>query len=176
MMQKKGAIDTLSYLGKYEKVYQIHTVPPDSDIFLGLVKLDAKIIDKELMEFESTEILIDKDSYAILDTVCSYYYLRWAGVISRDGKKIYTLVDSINGIFFRVDDTKTGAIIDEKSPIEGYENLQIKYYPYFIGAGNGYVFVGYLSKDGENGHSVLCDPENKRAIHHFVSPVGVPPL
>lgn len=170
---KKERVDTLSHIGKIEEVIAAHTVPPDSHIFLGLVKLHAKIIDKELMEFESTEILIDKDSYAILDTTC-WYYMNWESVISRDGKRIYTLVDSINGIFFRTEDTETGVVIDEKSPIVGYENLQIKDYPYFIGAGNGYVFVGYLSKDGEDGHSVLCDPENKGAIHHFVMPVGPP--
>lgn len=170
---KKGIIDTLSYLGKYEKVYQIHTVPPDSNIFLGLVKLDARIIDRELLTLETTELLIDKDSYSILDTTC-WYYFGCGSVISREGKRIYTLIDSIKGIYFQTEDTETGKIIEEFA-IEGYENLPLKYPPYVIGSANGYIFVGYLSKEDNNGYLILCDPENKKAISQLVMPVGEPP-
>ena len=171
---KKGITDTLSYIGKIEGIYQIHTVPPDNHIFLELVKLDAKIIDKELKILESTNVLIDKDTYIMIDSSC-YYSKASESLLSRDGKKLYILLDSSNDISFRSRNTKTNEIISEKITIEGYENVNMKYNPYFIDSKNGYIFVGYFSEIDNNLHLVLCDPENKEAISEMTFPTGVPP-
>ncbi|MDZ7723785.1 MAG: hypothetical protein U5R06_13515 [candidate division KSB1 bacterium] len=171
---QKNSTDTLSYLGKIELKNQNHTVPPDNHIFLSYVKFGAKIISKEFHTLESTDILIDKNTYSIIDTNC-YYFKATKSLISREGSEIYYLIDLKDGVYFKSRSTLTGEIINERITIEGYEYVQMKYNPYFIDSQNGYAFIGYLSEKDDKGHLVLCDPANKTASSQIILPVGIPP-
>jgi len=175
---RRDVIDTLSYLGKYEALDQIHTVPPDSNIFLGLIKLDAKIIDRELLALESTELLLDKEAYSVLDTSC-YYYKTSQSVFSRDGRRRYSFIDSTRGIFFKSIDTKSAEVINDNLSIEGLENLNIYGGIGFYSSSNGYAFLGYLTKDSEDrnltSHYILCDPENRICPAHLIWQTGTHP-
>jgi len=175
----QNSIDTLSYLGKIELINQNNTVPPDNHIFLSCVKFGAKIISREFHTLESTDILIDKNTHSIIDTSC-YYFKSSKSLISRDGKKIYYLLNFKNGIFFKSRSTETGEFINEKIGIEGYENLNIYGGIGFYSSSNGYAFLGYLTEDVENGklisHYILCDPENEICTNHLIWPTGTHPL
>ena len=172
---RRGVIDTLSNLGSFEEVEQIHIVPPDNNIFMSLIKFDAKIVDKELKIFENTLFLLDKDTYAILDTNCFYYQI-YLSFFSRDGRRIYSLIDSTYGIYFQSIDTRTGQLIDEEFSIEGYVTINAQYNSYLIDSENGYAFVGYLPENEALWHLVLCDPEKRSSSCEILLPGGIPPF
>ncbi|MCD6115877.1 hypothetical protein J7K93_02585 [bacterium] len=169
---KQNSIDTLSYLGKIELKNQNHTVPPDNHIFLSCVKFGAKIISREFQTLESTDILIDKNTHSIIDTNC-YYFRASRSLFSRDGKKIYYLLKSKDGICFKSRSTDTGEIINQEFSIEKYNNLQLERNTWLSSAIDGYALIGYRSKVDNIRHYVLCDLENRKSIVEFSWSIGV---
>lgn len=167
------SIDTLLHLGAIEELSYVFLVASTDEIHLSFIKKDAKVVNRMYHERERTHIAIDKDTYIRIQGITSYSTVK--SLISRDGKKILQLVESKDGIYFKRRNIKSAPFTANTFAIDGYENVKMKYNPYFIDARNGYAFIGYLSEKDNKGHLVLCDPENKIALSQIVLPVGVPP-
>ena len=156
-------IDTLSELGKIESFFGIAFVPSSNEIYLSYIKEGAKIISIENKEQELTEISIDKDTYAFIDSI--YFYSNYNTVLSRGGDKVYELLKRTDGIYFKSVDTRTSE--RDSFAIAGFENLHLSYPPRFIAANNGYVFAGYYKvSEHRIAHYVVLDPEEDKSIFH----------
>ncbi len=157
-------IDTLLQLGNIETLNSIAFVSQTNEIYLSYIKEGAKVIDIENQELEVTYLSLDKNTYALIDTI--FFYSNYNTVLSRGGDKVYELLKRTDGIYFKSVDTRTSE--RDSLAIEGFENLQNIYQPYFIDANNGYAFIGYLNHSLTQGHLVVCDPEERKSISHMI--------
>jgi len=138
------SIKELSHLGNTLEICNVYLVPSTNEIFISMVKRGAKVISKKYHFQEHTYLSIDKNTYTVIDTINGFADIK--SVISRNGKEIFQIVESKDGIYFEGRNIKSGPSTSNIFAIDGYENIQMKYNPYFIDAENGYAFIGYLSE------------------------------
>jgi len=164
------SIEGLSYLGSIQEICNVYLVPSTNEIFLSMIKRDAKVISKKYHFQEHTYISIDKNTYTIVDTINGFADIK--SVISRDGKEIFQIVESKDGIYFEGRNIKSGPSTSNTYAINGYENLQFKRDTWLSSTGFGYALVGYRINTDDKRHYVLCDPENKESITEFTWSIG----
>ncbi len=165
----QNKIDTLKYLGRIEQTFQIHTVPPNNDIYMEIVKYGAKLVGNEDPWPEMTNILVDKNTYSIIDSSCYYYKIKDC-VLSRDGYQRYELLKNKDGIQFSIRSTETDIIETNEIIIAGYQDLQIYRDVGLAGSLNGYAFLSYFTRDEHSNlisNYVLCDPEIEVCRSHL---------
>ncbi|MGD8778346.1 MAG: hypothetical protein PVH88_05225 [Ignavibacteria bacterium] len=169
-------IDTLSHLGNIERFQSIALVPSTNEIFLGFIKEDAKIVDREYLLLEVTDVSIDKDTYALIDTIGLFGAVD--AVLSRDGNKVFQLKETTDGIYFRSFTVGADNFESDSLAIEGFDNLENIYQPYFIDANNGYVFISYINLNETESHFLVCDPEEGKSIYYGknIKTMRIPPF
>ncbi len=167
-------IDTLLGHSNIESLNSISFVPSTNEIYLSYIKRDAKVIDVENHEMEVTYLSLDKNTYALIDTI--FFYSNYNTVLSRSGDKVYELKKRTDGIYFKSVDTRT--FERDSLVIEGFDNLENIYQPYFIDANNGYVFISYINLAVTESHFIVCDPEEGKSIFDGknIKTIRIPPF
>ncbi|MFO7888919.1 MAG: hypothetical protein R6V04_01115 [bacterium] len=165
------SIENLSHLGNTLEICNVTLIPSTNEIFISMVKRGAKVISKKYHFQEHTYISIDKNTYAVVDTINGFADIK--SVISRDGEEIYKLVESKDGIYFEGRNIKSGPSTSNTFAIDGYKNMQFKRDTWLSSTGNGYALVGYRINTDDKRHYVLCDPENKKSITEFTWTIGI---
>jgi len=171
---KSGKIDTLEFFGTFD-LYAAYLVPYNygKAIFIRGARDNAEWINKKEKVRVQTKVLIDKDTYSIIDSTAHFVNSR-NSVISEDGQTYYLLKKDDNGIYFESYSTETGELINEKIAIEGIDISKIENKPYIEDCKNGLVFFGFITESEEMVHRILYKLKSRKIINYIIRPFGPP--
>lgn len=171
---KSKMTDTLDFFGKFD-LYDTYLVPYNygKAIFVRGARDNAEWINKKDGVRVQTKVLIDKDTYSIIDSTDHFVKDR-NSVISKDGQTYYLLKKDNNGIYFESYSTDTGELIDERITLGRIDVSKVETKLNINDSKNGLILFTYFTRSEHLSHQILYDPKNKRIVNHLITQYGTP--